>query len=323
MHLNGLDLNLLIALDALLSERNVTRASERMNISQPGMSAALQKLRWHFQDELLERIGRRLELTPRAKTLMQPVKDILFNIGSLMLDIDNFDPTTAQRVFRVSTSTMCIDVVGIELVRRLPHIAPGVSIHFDDLLADAVAKLVDGKIDLAITISQRLLVEPENLSERLSSLALFDDEMVLVVAAGNRLIGDTISLEDICAMPYFETRMGGHTVNIGEQAWANHPIQPRVCAWFPNFQLTLEAVASGDAIAMLPAELVSAHKGRYDVRTFSPPFEVPAVSEHIYWHPRNDNDAGHRWLRTMFAQAARELGLTMPDTDSQVLLAAQ
>lgn len=317
MHLNGLDLNLLIALDALLSEQNVTRASERLNISQPGMSAALQKLRWHFHDELLERVGRRLELTPRARVLVQPVRDVLFNIRSLTQGIDSFDPSKAQRVFRVSASTMCHDLLGVSLVRYLSKTAPSVSVQFDDLLVDVVAKLDSGQIDLAITISQGVLAESENPGEHLSSVELFDDEMVLVAASDNPFIGDTVGLDDICALPYLETRIGGRGVNVGEQAWANRPAQPHICAWFPNFQLTLDAVASSDAMAMVPAGLVSAHKGRYNVRIFSPPFEVPLLTENIYWHPRNDEDAGHRWLRDMVVRVVCERGLTLRSTAAE------
>lgn len=308
MHLRGLDLNLLIALDALLSERNVTRAAERMNISQPGMSAALQKLRWHFSDQLLERVGRRLELTPRAKALAEPVKDILFDIRALTDGIDAFDPATVQRVFRVSTSTFCSDVLAVPVIRYLEKAAPHISCQFDDLLADTMTKLVDGRIDFAITIGQRLLMEPINLDKPLSAVDLFSDRLVLAVAADNDMVGDTVDFDRLCTLPYIETRFGNDMANLGEQVWRRQPKQPRARAWLPNFQLTLDVVSRTDMIAMVPSHLVTMHKDRFNVRTLPIPFDIPALEERVFWHPRNDEDPGHRWFREVLQSVVRELG---------------
>lgn len=119
MHLQRLDLNLLIALDALLTERNVTRAAERIYISQPGMSAALQKLRQHFSDPLLERIGRNMELTARGRALADPVKTILTQIRELNDQCKSFDPSQAQRVFRISATTYVSELLAVPLIARL------------------------------------------------------------------------------------------------------------------------------------------------------------------------------------------------------------
>jgi DNA-binding transcriptional LysR family regulator len=308
VHLRGLDLNLLIALDALLSEKNVTRAAERMNISQPGMSSALQKLRRHFSDRLLERIGRRLELTPRARALAEPVKNILFGIRALTEEADLFDPATARRVFRLCTTTFCSDVLAVPVIKHLEKAAPGVNVQFDDLLADTFARLVDGRADLAITIPQRLLTEPINLDKPLSSVDLFSDHLVLALATGNNEVGDTISLDELCALPYAETRFGSLTVSVGERAWRRQPRQPQVRAWFPNFQLTLDAVAHTRMIAIVPSKLVAMRK-EIRVRTLPIPFEVPTLNERAYWHPRNDQDPGHRWFRGVLQSIAQNLGL--------------
>jgi LysR family nod box-dependent transcriptional activator len=306
VHLGGLDLNLLLALDALLSEKNVTRAAERMNISQPGMSAALQKLRWHFSDPLLEKVGRRLELTPRARTLAQPVKNILFEIRTLTNGAEDFDPAKAQRIFRVCASTYCSDLLAIPVIRYLGKVAPQVSVQFDDLFSDTFARLVDGQIDIAIAIPQRLLMEPVNLNGPLSSADLFSDRLVLAVANDNSAVGNTISFDELCELPYVETRFAGQTVSISEQALRRQPKQPRVRAWFPNFQLTLDAVAQTGVIATAPEKLI-AMRGAQRVRTLPLPFEVPDFEEHVYWHPRNDHDSGHRWFRAVLQSAAQEL----------------
>jgi LysR family nod box-dependent transcriptional activator len=312
MHLRGLDLNLLIALDALLSEKNVTRAAERMNISQPGMSAALQKLRSHFADELLERIGRRLELTPRAKALAAPVKTILFQVQGLTDNLKNFDPSTAQRKFRISASTFCWELLAAPLIRHLEKVAPQVSCQFDDLFSDTLAKLAEGQLDLAITISQRLFIEPSNLDKPLSAIRLFSDQLVLVVARDNKLVGRTVSFDELCARPYIETRFGSDVASLGEEVWRRQPKQPEVHAWLPNFQLTLDAVSRTDMTAIIPSQLVEMHRDRFKVRSVPVPFEIPTIEEQIFWHPRNDLDPGHIWFRGVLRSIAAELGLAAP-----------
>lgn len=309
MHLAGLDLNLLIALDALLSERNVTRAAERMNISQPGMSAALQKLRWHFSDELLERVGRRLELTPRARTLAGPVKDILFAIKGLNATETQFDPATARHLFRVAASTFCSDLLAAPVIRRLAEIAPNVSCRFDDLQDDTLLRLLDGQVDCAITIFQGMLGDTMILDKPLSKAPLFTDRLVLVVAEDNKAIVDSIELDDLCDQPYAETRFGNSLTGVGERAWQQQPRQPRIRAWLPNFQLTLDTVSRTDLVAMVPSRLADVRRREARVRSLPIPFDVPALEEQIFWHPRNDTDPGHAWFRDLLRSVVCEEGL--------------
>lgn len=309
MHFKGLDLNLLIALDALLSEKNVTRAAERMNISQPGMSAALQKLRWHFSDQLLERVGRRLEPTALGRSLLVPVKDILRNIGELTREAKVFEPSEARRVFRVCATTFCSDLLAVAIISHLEKAAPLISIQFDDLGPDSFSRIADGNADLAISIAQQSIMDPTGQGEPLNWIDYFSDELVLVVAVANTIVGDSCTLDELCAMPYLETRFGNQLPTVGEQAWRRQRRQPRVRAWFPNFQLTLDAVAGTEMIAMVPSRLVAMHGGSR-VRILPVPFEVPPLNERIFWHPRNETDPGHRWFRTMLQFIATDIGLT-------------
>jgi|SRR5579883_644130 len=315
MHLDGLDLNLLIALDALLSEKNVTRAAERLHITQPGMSAALQKLRGHFADELLEPVGRRLELTPRARALAGPIKSILLEIKSLSAKLEQFDSSTAQRVFRIASSTYCSDLLAVPLLQRLAELAPHISCHFDELQSSTLSRLVEGQLDFAITIAPGLFDDPVVRDKSLSEAPLFTDRMTLVVAEGNDTVGETISFDELCERPYAETRFGNDLVGLGERVWQQQSKAPRVRAWLPTFQLTLDAVSRTDLMAMVPARLVSLHERRFRVRTLAVPFDVPLLEEQIFWHRRNDTDPGHRWLRNLLTTVVAEQGLTFETAD--------
>ena len=150
MNLQGLDLNLLIALDALLTERNVTRAAERIHISQSGMSAALDKLRQYFSDPLLERIGRNMELTARGRALADPVKTILSQIRELNDPSNTFDPTVARRVFRISATTYCCELLATPLISRLRESAPKISVQFEELSADTTDRILDAQLREAV-----------------------------------------------------------------------------------------------------------------------------------------------------------------------------
>lgn len=307
MHLQGLDLNLLIALDALLSERNVTRAAERINISQPGMSGALQKLRLHFSDPLLERVGRNLELTARGQALIDPVKTILTQIRDLNDPAKVFDPAQARRVFRISATTYCCELLAAPLISRLRRFAPTVRVQFEELSADTVDRILDGQIDFAITISARLLDKFQSHDEFLRSEKLFEDHFVVTLAKNNPYVGDTISFDELCEMDYIETRFGGVIVGVSEQLWRQQPKQPHTCGWLPNFQLTLDIVGQTDLAAILPSLLIGLRGERYNVRSLPVPFEMPILEERLYWHRRNDNDAGHLWMAQMLRQVVDDL----------------
>jgi LysR family transcriptional regulator, nod-box dependent transcriptional activator len=307
MHLQGLDLNLLIALDALLTERNVTRAAERIHISQSGMSAALDKLRHHFSDQLLERIGRNMELTARGRALADPVKTILAQIRELSDPSNTFDPAVARRVFRISATTYGCELLATPLISRLRQHAPLISVQFDELSADTADRILDGQIDFAITISARLLDKMQTHGEFLRSEKLFTDRFVVAISKDNPYGEGTISFDRLCEMGYVETRFGGVIEGISEQLWRQQTRQPHICGWLPNFQLTLDTVGRTNMAAILPSLLVALRGERYNVRALPVPFEMPVLEERLYWHRRNDVDPGHRWMARELEQVVKDL----------------
>jgi LysR family transcriptional regulator, nod-box dependent transcriptional activator len=291
MHLRGLDLNLLIALDALLTERNVTRAAERIHISQPGMSAALQKLRLHFDDPLLERIGRTMELTPRGRALADPVKTILLQIRDLSDQAQDFDPMQASRVFRIAATTYCCELLAPTLISLLRDSAPMISVQFEELS----------------TISARLIDNLGSYNEVLASEKLFADHFVVAVSKDNGLVGDSISFDELCDLGYIETRFGGVIAGISEQLLRQQPKQPRICGWLPNFQLTLDAVGQTNMATILPSLLIGMKGDRLNVRALPVPFEMPILEEHLFWHRRNDNDPGQRWMARTLGDVVKKV----------------
>lgn len=309
MHLQRLDLNLLIALDALLTDRNVTRAAERIHISQPGMSAALQKLRQHFSDPLLERIGRNMELTARGRALADPVKTILTQIRELNDQSRSFDPAQAQRVVRIAATTYVSELLAVPLIAHLRQQAPLISVQFEELSVDTVDRILNGRIDFAITISARIFDKIAENSALLQSRKLFTDRFVVAIAKNNPYGQETVSFDQLCEMGYVETRFDSSIIGVSELLWRQQTRQPQTRAWLPNFHLTLDTVGQTDMAAILPSLLVRLRGQRYGVRALPVPFEMPLLEETLYSHKRNDSDAGHRWMADALVEVVENLDL--------------
>ncbi len=307
MHLEKLDLNLLIALDALLTERNVTRAAERIHISQPGMSSALQKLRVYFDDPLLGRVGRNMELTSRGREMAEPVKAILSQIRDLSDQSQPFDSSQASRVFRIAATTYCCELLASTILSLLKNTAPTISVHFEELSTSTVDRLLDGQNDFAITISARLIDNLGNYNEVLASEKLFTDHFVVAVSKDNPLVGDILTFDELCELGYIETRFGGVITGVSEQILRQQPRQPRIRGWLPNFQLTLDAVGQSDMVTILPSRLIGLKGDRLNVRSLPVPFEMPILEERLFWHRRNNNDPGHRWMSQLLTKVAKDV----------------
>jgi len=309
MRLQRLDLNLLVALDALLTERNVTRAAERIHISQPGMSAALRKLRQHFDDPLLERIGRNLELTAKGRALAAPVKSILSQVGELGDQSADFDASSARRVFRISATTYGCEILATPLICRLREVAPLISVQFEELSADTADRILDGQIDFAVTISARLLDKMQAYEDSMRSEKLFTDGFVVAISKDSAHTADTITFDELCGMGYLETRFGGSIAGISEQLWRQQSRQPHTCGWLPNFHLTLNTVGRTNMVAILPSLLMAMQGDRHNARAMPVPFEMPVLEERLYWHRRNDGDPGHVWMKQTLQDVAGTLKL--------------
>ena len=178
MALGAVDLNLLVALRALLEEGNVTRAGERIGLGQPAMSAALARLRRHFDDELLVRVGRDLELTPFARSLLPRVRESVLLLGDALRVNDGFEPATSERTFTVTLSDYALAVLHEPVRRQIKKAAPGVRLAFADLAEDLLGS------ERAL-LRQDLLVGPPGLGFAGRHAPLFGDRLVCVVDGAN------------------------------------------------------------------------------------------------------------------------------------------
>lgn len=306
MHFDGLDLNLLVALDALLSEQSVTRAASRLCVTQPALSVALQKLRVQFSDQLLERVGRRMELTPFAQDLALPVKELLHQIRTLVESRSGFDPALDSRSFRVLMSSSIAQIFGVPALRDMRRVAPGIHCQIDVFVApDLLRRLQDGETDLCIQIYQPGFWDQGGDLQSFSHEALFSDHYVLIGDRTNPALFEGMTFEDFCKIDHVETRFGGNLVSIPERSLSSMPRRPNTPIVVPTYNLAIEAVIGSMMTAIVPQRVIRAAGVGDRLTVIEPPFAIGPLEQSMIWHKRYDNDPGHLWFRGFLAGYAR------------------
>lgn len=303
MRLDRFDLNLLVVLDALLEERNVTKASRRLHIGQSGASAALSRLREYFGDELLVPVGRQLMLTPLAQSLVAPVRDALLQARAALARRPGFDPALTERNFLVCASDYVTTVLLAQVVRRLAALAPALTLDVRSPPRDVVEVFDRGAIDL--------LVMPKQYAERLPhpQAPLFEDTQVCLVWADHPALGDTLSFEQYLQFGHVAVRFGDErSVSFEEWFLPRYGRQRRVECSVDNFSTLPLLVIGTSRIVTLHRRLARHFAGSLPLRLLEPPFAMPPLVETMAWPRHLQNDPAHLWLREQVRAAAVELG---------------
>jgi DNA-binding transcriptional LysR family regulator len=303
VHFKRLDLNLLVALDALLKEGSVTRAAQQLHVSQPAMSSALQRLREHFGDPLLVRVGRSMELTPRAKSLAQPVRDILLFVDSTVRSEPVFDPATARRTFTIAMTDFISVVLMPGVIRRLVAEAPGIKLVMHPMSQSITQELEAGDVDLAI----RAIVKPyetEMNPPHLHSQFLLSTPWVCAVGKDHPTIREQLTIDDYTGNPHVSLRIGHGVLTLEQISMIQMSLDVDVVATSSSFVTQLMMLRGTPLIALMPERLASALAQYLPVRTFPPPFELSPLDEAMVWHTRDDQDACSKWLRRLITEVA-------------------
>lgn len=300
--LRSLDLNLLVVLEALLDEQNVTRAAARLGITQPSASAALGKLRRHFGDELLARSGNAYELTPLAGTLRALVGVAVDNVSRVFDATPDFDPRTTTREFTLVVSDYAAAVLGDHLEAVMSTRAPGARLR---LQAQGPAD-VDEAPDSLRSVDGMLL--PHGYLSELPSVEVYEDSWVLVVSADNQDVGDALTLEQIRDMPWVMPHQGRGTFTPAARQLAMLGVEPRVELSVESFLALPFLVAGTRRIGLLQQHLAAKIAEPAGVRVLACPWDVVPLREVYWWHPKHEADPGHAWFREVVLQAGDRLG---------------
>ena len=305
-NLNRFDLNLLVALDMLLTERNVTRAADKLCVTQPAVSGSLQRLREYFGDQLLFRVGREMELTPKARALIEPVRTALLQINNALEAQASFDPAISERTFRLPMSDYCVAVYLPLVVQRISNEAPCIRLVVENVFGPSFNRLEGGDIDLIITHSDRRLFGRDGTDAELSSENLFTDNFVCVVASDHP-IKERMTLADYQHYPHALANFGANVRTVEDADIQRQGITINDKLLIPTFAGLLFQLPRTNLIATVQRRLATAMSKILDIRIFEPPVQMAMLQETIIWHKRNDDDPGHQWLRTLLRDVGRSL----------------
>jgi DNA-binding transcriptional LysR family regulator len=294
-NLRRLDLNLLVTLDVLLSEHNVTRAAQRLNFSQPSVSVHLAKLRDIFGDPLLLPGPRGMRPTARGEELRAPLREALEALGRAVSPASPFDPAQARQTWRVAASDYGESTILLPALASLRTAAPDTRLAVLELAPARIAQQSEqGQIDLAFHTSAGA---PEGLRRR----PLFEERYVLAGRAGHPRLKRRPTLAQFCALEHVVVSPdGGGFRGITDDTLAEAGLMRRVALSVPHFLFVISALASSDMVAMLPERLV---RGNSALRMVEPPLAVPGYEMAMLWHERSHRDPAHQWLREHIAAA--------------------
>jgi DNA-binding transcriptional LysR family regulator len=281
---HGLDLNLLVTLEVLLVERNLTRAADRLSLTQPAISNALTRLRDHFDDELLVRSGREMERTPFAQQLFNPLQEVLQQLRGMAMARPNFEPLTAARRYKIVASDFIATVLIGDLILQLERSAPHVELELLPLNDDSIGKISRGEADAIIWPAG------QHAMPAFTTRDLFVDQFVCIAGTANTAVGSKLSAEEFHALKRVEPpykvywprgRLDGENVR---------PVVRMPFSAIPWF------IAGSDYVAIVPGLLAAMHRPALPLRTIelSPP--LPKVTFCAQCHPESMRDPFKIWM---------------------------
>jgi DNA-binding transcriptional LysR family regulator len=299
MNLTSLDLNLLVALDALLLEANVSRAAMRVGLSQPAMSHALQRLRDMLRDPLLVRAGSRMELTPRAQALRGPLAQALDQVRGLFIP-DDFDAASSERRFRLMMPDLAVELLVPSLMEKITEIAPNVRLDIVPWRGPAIFTAEFARtIDMVISIGDAFKGFHRQL--------LYTDRDALAVRRGHPVATKLGRRDVFLKARHIAVVIRGQNEDLIDSWLRSKGIERPIALVVPGYIEALHIVARTDLVAFVPGRLIAALAKPLALATVAPPLD-PGIDEQFMFTPtRAQFDPGSIWLRKLMLQTGREL----------------
>ena len=299
MNLNSLDLNLLVALDALLKEANVSRAAMRIGLSQPAASHALQRLREVIGDPLLVRSGARMELTPRAQALRGPLAQALDQVRSLFLP-DDFDAARSERHFRLMMPDLAVELLMPPLMEKITRGAPNVTIDVVPWRGPAIFTTEFARtIDLVISIGDAF--------KGFHRQRLYTDSDALAVRRGHPAGARLKKRDAFLNARHVAVVIRGQNEDLIDGWLRSKGIERRIALVVPGYIEALHVAARTDLVAFVPRRLIGALAKQLSLVTVTPPFDPGTDEQFLFYPTRAQMDPGSIWLRKLMLETGREL----------------
>ncbi|CDG84493.1 LysR family transcriptional regulator [Janthinobacterium agaricidamnosum] len=298
--MRDIDLHLLNIFDAIMSEGSMTRAAQRLALSQPAVSNAVVRMRQLWNDPLFIKDGRGIKPTPKALELWAGIGAPLTAIRAAGLPAP-FDPASAQRRFRLSVNDFITYPVWPRLRRVLEAQAPGI-----DILAvpwhihDTRQILVDNEVDLAMSGAA---VPGAEIRQQ----AMFDAHYICAMREDHPLAGTALGMADFLAADHLLVSLSGNPVGLIDDLLEQRGVRRRVAMTINNFYGLVDLLLVSDLICVMSDNFFRHHPLSQHIHRAAIPFEVPSNNISLAWHRRHESDAGHRWLRELLIPMCREL----------------
>jgi DNA-binding transcriptional LysR family regulator len=308
MNISKIDLNLLIYLDVLLREKNVTRAASQLNITQPAMSNGLKRLRTLFNDPILVRTSDGMVPTERARALAPSIRKILLELEEALQGEEEFNELKSQRVFRIMASDYAASTLIPTLLRALNKVAPNITL---DIMTPSDVTFHDveaGKIDMAINRFDEL---PQSFHQK----AIWRDSFSCLLSADSPLV-NKFNLNAYLGTKHVWVSKTGFGVGVGmdpkdvqklgwvDEALARLGKKRDIKVFTRNYHVAMQLAYEDNLIATLPTKAALLHKNDSNFTILKPPFEIPDIELKMIWSPLLHHDASHIWFRQLVIAAA-------------------
>ena len=311
MNINRVDLNLLVYLDVLLRERNVTQAANQLNLSQPAMSNGLRRLRELFDDPLLVRTSDGMTPTERALELEPLVRDILSNVDRALQPTSDFDPGTAERVFRIMASDYAESTLLPSVLYKLRQQAPGISL---DIMTPSDVSFLDverGKVDMVIN-------RFDSMPQSFHQITVWTDSFSCLLSVDNPLLKD-FSLDNYLEAQHVWVSKTGMGVGVGVDpqdvqrlGWVDVAIadlgkKRNIAVFTRHYQAAMILAEQNDLVVTLPTLAAQLQHDNPRLVIKTPPLDIPPLELKMAWSPLLQHNPANRWMRNLIVETGREV----------------
>ncbi|MDT7526203.1 MULTISPECIES: LysR family transcriptional regulator [Idiomarinaceae] len=308
-NIKDIDLNLLVYLDVLLRERNVTKAAAQLNITQPAMSNGLKRLRTLLNDPILVRTSEGMLPTETALRMQEPVRQILYSVEEMVQPARDFDAATSDRVFRIMASDYAASTLMPRLLEKLKRQAPAVALDIMTPSDISFHDVENGKVDLAINRFDKL---PQSFHQK----NLWEDDFSCLVRKDHLLVQD-YTLDNYLGGEHVWVSKTGFGVGVGmdphdvqKLGWVDEALgqlghKRKIRVFTRNYHVAMHLARQG-LIATLPTQAATLYQDDDELVMLPPPFKIEPLELTMIWSPLLQHDAGHRWFRQLIVETAEQ-----------------
>jgi DNA-binding transcriptional LysR family regulator len=300
MHISRVDLNLFTVFETIYTEGSVTRASQKLNLTQPAISHALGRLRQIFNDPLFVRQGHAMVSTPLARSMIEPVRNALRGLELTLNGLDTFDPATNTKRFNIALRDVLEATVLPPLMRRVRQAAPLVGIaasHVDrrDLQSEMAAGSIDGAIDV-------LLPLPNDIRRT----RIYQDSTVVVARQGHPDIEGTLDIATYLKQDHVQASSRRRGVSVEDFELSRFGMERRIRLRCQHYFAACRVVSQSDLILTMPGRYARIASQQFGNQILPFPLDVPSFDVFLYWHANVDNDPANKWFREQVMESIKQ-----------------